>query len=92
MVSGRPSLVDGSSTMSAAPTAGIPEVIEHERTGYLIAADDAEGYATRISELLRRPELAHSVVAAARRHVCDHHDLKSYGDRVLGEYDRMAPG
>lgn len=76
----------------AAPTAGIPEVIEHERTGYLIAADDADGYATRIGELLRKPELAHSVVDAARRHVCEHHGLTSYGDRVLGEYDRLAAG
>ena len=76
----------------AAPTAGIPEVVEHERTGYLIAADDAEGYAARIGDLLRRPELAQSVVAAARRHVCDHHGLTSYGDRVMDEYDRLISG
>jgi glycosyltransferase involved in cell wall biosynthesis len=75
----------------AAPTAGIPEVIEHGRTGYLIGAKDAAGYALQIGALLRDASLLQGVVAAAHRHVCDHHGLKSYGDRVLGEYDRLLP-
>ena len=75
----------------AAPTAGIPEVVEHGRTGYLIAAHDAAGYAAQIAELLRRPEFMREIAEAAHRHVCDHHDLRSYGDRVLGEYARLAP-
>jgi glycosyltransferase involved in cell wall biosynthesis len=75
----------------AAPTAGIPEVIEHGRTGFLIAAQDAAGYAAQIAELLRHPQLGQAVAAAAYRHVCDHHGLKNYGDRVLGEYQRLVP-
>jgi len=75
----------------AAPTAGIPEVVEHGRTGYLIAAGDASGYAAQIGALLRDAQLAQGIAAAAHRHVCDHHDLKSYGDRVLAEYDRLLP-
>jgi glycosyltransferase involved in cell wall biosynthesis len=75
----------------AAPTAGIPEVVEHGRTGFLIAADDVRGYAVQIGELLLRPELMQAISAAARRYVCDHHDLKTYGDQVLGEYERLAP-
>jgi glycosyltransferase involved in cell wall biosynthesis len=75
----------------AAPTAGIPEVVEHARTGFLIAADDVRGYAVQIGELLRRPDLMRAISAAARRYVCDHHDLKTYGDQVLGEYERLAP-
>ena len=39
----------------AAPTAGIPEVVEDGRTGFLVAASDAAGYAAQIAELLRRP-------------------------------------
>jgi glycosyltransferase involved in cell wall biosynthesis len=75
----------------AAPTAGIPEVIEHGRTGYLLAADDAPGYAAHIGELLKSPALARDIAAAARQFVREHHDLKSYGDRVLAEYDRLVP-
>ena len=75
----------------AAPTAGIPEVVDDARTGFLIAADDVRGYAVQIGELLHRPELMRSISAAARRYVCDHHDLKTYGDQVLGEYERLAP-
>ena len=74
----------------AAPTAGIPEVIEHGRTGYLVAADDAPGYATHIAELLQGPALARGIADAARQFVREHHDLKSYGDRVLAEYDRLV--
>jgi glycosyltransferase involved in cell wall biosynthesis len=75
----------------AAPTAGIPEVIENARTGYLIAASDPAGYAAQVGALLRDANLMQGIAAAAHRHVCDHHDLKSYGDRVLGEYDRLLP-
>ncbi len=75
----------------AAPTAGIPEVVEHGRTGFLIAAHDAAGYAAQIGELLKSPPLVQAIASAAYRHVCDHHDLKNYGDRVLGEYQRLVP-
>jgi glycosyltransferase involved in cell wall biosynthesis len=74
----------------AAPTAGIPEVVEHGRTGFLIAAHDAAGYAARLAELLRRPDLAATIAATAHRHVCDHHDVVKYGNQVLEEYQRLA--
>ena len=41
----------------AAPTAGVPEVIQDGQTGFLIPADDADGYACRIEQLLTAPEL-----------------------------------
>ncbi|MGH8323476.1 MAG: glycosyltransferase family 4 protein, partial [Steroidobacteraceae bacterium] len=49
----------------AAPTAGIPEVIEHGRTGFLIPADDPEAYATTLASLMQEPRRAESIAAAA---------------------------
>jgi glycosyltransferase involved in cell wall biosynthesis len=49
----------------AAPTAGIPEVVSDGETGFLIPAADASGYADRIEDLLRRPDLSRRVTEAA---------------------------
>ena len=50
------------SIVLAAPTAGIPEVIENGRTGFLIDAKDHEAYAARISQLLLNPGEAEAVM------------------------------
>jgi len=49
----------------AAPTAGIPEVVIHGETGFLIHADDPAGYARQLRELFREPALAEQVNATA---------------------------
>jgi glycosyltransferase involved in cell wall biosynthesis len=49
----------------AAPTAGVPEVVIDEQTGFLIAADDPSGYARRLHELFRDPAGANKLTAAA---------------------------
>lgn len=73
----------------AAPTAGIPEVIDNGRTGFLIAADDYQGYAHHIASLLMNPLHVNAITEAAYRHVRDHHNLKQYCERILGEYDEL---
>ena len=39
----------------AAPTAGIPEVIDHESTGFLLRTDDVFGYGSTIEKLIADP-------------------------------------
>ena len=73
----------------AAPTAGVPEVIENGRTGFLIDAKDHDAYAARIACLLTNPDEVQAVKDAAYRHVHDHHDIDSYCRRVLQEYDEL---
>jgi glycosyltransferase involved in cell wall biosynthesis len=58
----------------AAPTAGVPEAVRDGETGFLIAADDAAGYAARVEALLDNPDLyqrlterAYAVVRRERR-------------------------
>jgi glycosyltransferase involved in cell wall biosynthesis len=53
----------------AAPTAGVPEVVKHEKTGYLIPAKNAEEYAMTIERLLSSPSHAHRVIDRAQKMV-----------------------
>jgi glycosyltransferase involved in cell wall biosynthesis len=73
----------------AAPTAGIPEVVEHERTGLLIGADDAEGYAARLISLLEKPAQAEAIAAAALRQVSANYGLEQYCGNMLAHYDEL---
>ncbi|MBY0527907.1 MAG: glycosyltransferase family 4 protein [Gemmataceae bacterium] len=73
----------------AAPTAGIPEVIDDGRTGFLVAADDPEGYATVLASLLDNRELAQSVAETAYRQVVSNNTLSQYCRNILSVYDRV---
>jgi glycosyltransferase involved in cell wall biosynthesis len=74
----------------AAPTAGVPEVIEDGRTGFLIPADDVEGYAAAMISLIEDPQMASRVVDAAFRQVSSRFTLNHYCARVIEEYDSLT--
>lgn len=48
-------------------TGGIPEIVEHRRTGLVVPPGDSDALAVAILELLRNPTLAMSLGQAARR-------------------------
>ena len=70
----------------AAPTAGIPEVVQDGQTGFLVAAGDAVSYADRLDRLIREPELAARLALAARRSVLSHASLSEYCRRIEAIY------
>jgi glycosyltransferase involved in cell wall biosynthesis len=73
----------------AAPTAGIPEVVCDGATGFLIAADDAQGYARRIEELLANPELSNHVAEAAFVRTTRDHNWQEYCRRIMELYEEV---
>jgi len=75
----------------AAPTAGIPEIIEHGRTGFLVAADDAAGYATALQNLLNDRGLAERVASSAFEQVTTHYTMPRYCSNVAHAYQQL-PG
>jgi glycosyltransferase involved in cell wall biosynthesis len=76
----------------AAPTAGIPEVIVEGESGFLVAADDDAGYASRIESLLTRPELRARIASAAARHCRQNHSWDSYHARMSELYSDLLTG
>jgi glycosyltransferase involved in cell wall biosynthesis len=56
---------------------GIPELIEHGRTGLLIPQDNPEAVAEAVESLLRSPEFATDLGRMGRRKVLEEFDLKT---------------
>lgn len=73
----------------AAPTAGVPEIIKDGETGYLVAADDAIGYAQRIESLLAAPALGAQLADAAHEQVMREHRWSTYVERITALYDDL---
>ena len=73
----------------AAPTAGIPEVISDEKTGFLVGADNYIGYADRIEMLLRNRALYQDIAQNAYEQVSREYSWTNYCDRILGLYDEL---
>ncbi|WP_436715002.1 glycosyltransferase family 4 protein [Roseiconus lacunae] len=73
----------------ASPTAGIPEVITHGTTGFLIAHDDYRGYAKMIESLIISPGLYDEISNNAYTQIQQHHTWDSYVDRIIGIYDSL---
>ncbi|MCI0463891.1 MAG: glycosyltransferase family 4 protein [Gemmataceae bacterium] len=76
----------------AAPTAGIPDVVRDGETGFLIAADDAVGYADRLQTLLTRPELARLVAETAHAQIVAEHSWPAYCRRIQELYQEILNG
>src|SRR5207302_9818383 len=88
-----PSILESQSTkvpVLSIPTAGIPEVIRHGETGFLIPAEDAEGYATCLAKLLESPGLYHSVAEHAYRRTTVEHNWATLCRRIWELYQELA--
>lgn len=70
----------------AAPTAGIPEVVEQGRTGFLIAADDPAGYAETLASLMLTPDRGRAVADDAYRHVVGGLNLNRYCQNMYAHH------
>jgi glycosyltransferase involved in cell wall biosynthesis len=69
---------------------GIPAVIEHERTGWLVAERDAAALAVAIEGLLARPEARAAIGSAAREDVLRRRTWASVAEAFEQVYDRAA--
>lgn len=73
----------------AAPTAGVPEIINDGETGYLVAAADVTGYAQRIESLLAAPALGAQLAGTAYEQVLRNHRWPTYVERITAIYDDL---
>jgi glycosyltransferase involved in cell wall biosynthesis len=71
----------------ASELSGIPELIEHGKNGFLVAAGDPAELAESIETLYRNPKLARSMGEQGRRTIEKKHDLSRNVKRL---YDLIA--
>jgi glycosyltransferase involved in cell wall biosynthesis len=74
----------------AAPTAGVPEAVTDGETGFLIAAEDAEGYARRLETLVRETALARDVAERAYATVVREYNWNAYCRRIDALYEELT--
>ncbi len=65
---------------------GIPEVVEHGRTGLLVVPGDPAALAAALEQLAARPDLARSFGEAGRERVCECFDLRRCTDEYVALY------
>jgi N-acetyl-alpha-D-glucosaminyl L-malate synthase BshA len=64
---------------------GVSEVVEHESSGLLVAADDPAGFASALQRLLFEPALARRMGLAARQRALEHFDRT----RIVAQYEDL---
>jgi colanic acid/amylovoran biosynthesis glycosyltransferase len=71
-------------------SAGIPEAVVHDETGLLASEGDVDGLAESLTAVVRDPELAARLGAAARRRVEMHFDITVRTAELEKLYDQVA--
>jgi glycosyltransferase involved in cell wall biosynthesis len=74
----------------ATPVGGIPQVVEHEVSGLLIAPGDIEDCAAQIERLLTDPSLRERLGSAARERIATDFSLGDALDRLSAIYQRFG--
>ena len=75
----------------AAPTAGVPEVIADGVTGFLVDADDVQGYANRLEQLIRDPGRHQPMIQAAYEQAVSAHNWERYLEQMCDLYRTLLP-
>jgi len=74
----------------ACAVGGIPDLVAHGVTGWLVDAGDCDGMATRVVELLEEPALASAMARAARERAVQRFSLDQSVDATRNLYARLA--
>ncbi len=69
---------------------GLPEAVEHERTGLLVEPGDATAIAAAVDRLARSPAYARALGNAARRKALSAFTMPAYVDSVAALYRRIV--
>jgi glycosyltransferase involved in cell wall biosynthesis len=84
MMSGTPIIASG--------LGGIPEIVEHGRTGYLVEPGNVPELRERLAELLGKPELAARLGRQARERALDRYTWQACAERCLTVYNELLEG
>jgi hypothetical protein len=73
----------------ASDAGGLPEVVQHDRTGTLSFAGNPESLAWAILHVLRDPSRAQRLTEAARERLAVDFDWSHLADQTIDVYDRV---
>ncbi len=68
---------------------GIPDIIDHDRTGLLVDPENSAALATALLAVLTRPAAAHRRAQQAHAVVRDNHTIDVMGAKILGLYEKV---
>jgi len=66
---------------------GLPEIVDHGTTGFLVAERDPQALAARLQALLQDPELRHRMGAAGRLKMAREYDIRECVNGLEKHYD-----
>lgn len=76
----------------ATAAGGIPEVVQHGKTGFLVPPRDPEALASAIVRVFREPAYARGVARAGKALVCGQFAVKTMVEGNLRVYERLVSG
>ena len=76
----------------ATAAGGIPEVVQDEKTGFLVPPQDPEALASAILRVFREPAYARGVARAGKALVCERFAVKTMVEGNLRVYERLLSG
>jgi len=65
---------------------GIPELVQHQKSGFLVPERDVPALRDALESILARPNLWAEFGRAGRRHVERYYDLRTQNDRLVNIY------
>jgi glycosyltransferase involved in cell wall biosynthesis len=74
----------------ATPVGAVPEVIDHDRNGFLVAVGDVDALASALTRLLDDEGLRLRLGEAARRDHAERYEINSYAARLVSIWRRAA--
>jgi len=70
---------------------GVPGIVRHGQTGFLLEPDDLEGIVAALVELVKNPELRAEMGRRARAYVEENHSLHRLPAYLGGLYELALP-
>jgi glycosyltransferase involved in cell wall biosynthesis len=75
----------------ASDCGGLPEIVEHRRTGILVSCGEAEEMALAISQLIDDPELARAMGEAGRQRILERFTWEASARRLADLIEKLSP-
>jgi glycosyltransferase involved in cell wall biosynthesis len=75
----------------AAKVGGVPEIVQHELTGFLLEPDDIDGFVAALVKLVNSSQLRRNMGRRARNYVDENHSLHRLPSYLEGLYQAVLP-